>query len=96
MTLFDEYQKLARSPTLSTKDLQRFSEIVEYAEQDEKLFTAIMNLEYLLAQEAGLFKDENIKMYLEGIATLEQKMEREKVFCQKDIAPFPGIPCVLR
>jgi uncharacterized protein YigA (DUF484 family) len=63
MTLFGEYQRLARSPTLSHQDLMRMAEIMELAAENEDLFSAITGLEYLLAQQDGDLSPEKIQKY---------------------------------
>lgn len=66
MNLFLEYQTLARSPTSQPRDLERMAEIVEIASlTDEELLTAIFNLEFLMAQEAGFLSEGNIFEYQE-------------------------------
>lgn len=77
MNLFHEYQILARSPTLSPQDLERMAEIVEISSSDDELFSSIMNLEYLLAQENGLLTTSNVQQYIEHQAQLKQCIEAD-------------------
>jgi hypothetical protein len=63
MNLFDEYQALARSPTLSHQNVERMATIIEIASNDARLFEAIKSLDYLLAQEDGLLSPTNIQKY---------------------------------
>jgi uncharacterized protein YigA (DUF484 family) len=74
MTLFDEYQRLARSPTLSYQDLRRMANIMELAAENENLFSAITNLEYLLAQEDGELSPDKIQKYQLDRANIVHRM----------------------
>lgn len=78
MNLFQEYQTLAHSLPLSAQALERMADIVEIAsETDEELFSAIMNLEYLMAQDAGLLSPSNIQHYVEQQAQLIETIEAD-------------------
>ena len=79
MNLFHEYQTLTCLPTLSPQDLERMAEIVDIASSDDVLFSAIMNLEYLLAQEDGLLAEPLLQQYVEQQTQLSQRMEADFV-----------------
>lgn len=79
MNLFHEYQTLARSPMLSRQNLERLAEIVEIASSDEELFSAIMDFEYLSAQEDGLLTELNLQQYIEQQTQLSQRMEADLI-----------------
>jgi uncharacterized protein YigA (DUF484 family) len=74
MTLFGEYQRLARSPTLSYQDLMRMAEIMELAAENEDLFSAITSLEYLLAQEDSELSPDKIRKYQSDRANIMRRM----------------------
>ena len=75
MSLFNEYQTLTHLECPSQQDLERMAEIVEILSSDEEEFSAIMHLEYLLAQNEGLLSEDNIQQYLKSRATLSDWIE---------------------